>query len=262
MLFLHGIFGTGGNWRSFARKLCAARPRWGAVLVDLRKHGGSQGSELAPPHTLAACAGDLEELERALPGPVRGVLGHSFGGKVALAYVRARGTRPGLPHAFIVDSAPGARPGGRGSEDVLRLADALDAAAQAEYPSREAFVERLRGAGFSRELAGWQAMNLQAAVGGGGHFVFPLDLEALRELLADYFRQDLWPVVEAPPPGTTIHLLRGARSNVLSPEDQERARRLAALPGARVRYHVIADAGHFVHVDQPQRLLDLVCAAT
>src|SRR5438045_3613951 len=43
MLFLHGIFGTGGNWRTIARRWVALRPTWGAVLVDLRMHGRSQG---------------------------------------------------------------------------------------------------------------------------------------------------------------------------------------------------------------------------
>ena len=35
MLFLHGILGSGANWRTVARKIVAARPQWGAVLVDL-----------------------------------------------------------------------------------------------------------------------------------------------------------------------------------------------------------------------------------
>src|SRR5690606_41911913 len=41
MLFLHGILGRRSNWRSFSRRWVAARPGWGAVLVDLRGHGDS-----------------------------------------------------------------------------------------------------------------------------------------------------------------------------------------------------------------------------
>src|SRR4051812_16958788 len=80
VLFLHGLLGQGGNWRSFARRLNDALPRWGAVLVDLRMHGASQG--FLPPHDVFSAARDLAELEAALPGPVHAVLGHSFGGKV------------------------------------------------------------------------------------------------------------------------------------------------------------------------------------
>ena len=41
LLFLHGILGSGANWRSFARKILEPRPHWGALLVDLRMHGQS-----------------------------------------------------------------------------------------------------------------------------------------------------------------------------------------------------------------------------
>src|SRR5437879_732681 len=85
MLFLHGIFGRGGNWRTIAQRWVTAHPRWGAALVDLRMHGRSTG--IRGPHTVAAAARDLRALEERLAGGVRGVLGHSFGGKVALAYL-------------------------------------------------------------------------------------------------------------------------------------------------------------------------------
>ena len=34
MLFLHGILGSGPNWRTFAKQVVAERPDWGAVLED------------------------------------------------------------------------------------------------------------------------------------------------------------------------------------------------------------------------------------
>ena len=54
MFFLHGIFGSGANWRTFAKRFVEARPSWGAALVDLRMHGASQNC--APPHTIEAAA--------------------------------------------------------------------------------------------------------------------------------------------------------------------------------------------------------------
>ena len=57
LLVLHGILGSGVNWRTFAKRLVTARPEWGAVLVDLRMHGESQGAP--PPHTLASAAVDV-----------------------------------------------------------------------------------------------------------------------------------------------------------------------------------------------------------
>lgn len=112
LLLLHGIYGAGRNWGSVARRFVRARPAWSVVLVDLRSHGWSP--RLAP-HTVKACAEDLLRLEGTLEGTLEGpsqaVLGHSFGGKVALLYARMRTNGP--RQLWIVDSAPGAgRPGG------------------------------------------------------------------------------------------------------------------------------------------------------
>jgi esterase len=52
--------------------------------VDLRLHGGSTGFE--PPHTLGAAADDVDRLVEHLDFHAAAVMGHSFGGKVALLY--------------------------------------------------------------------------------------------------------------------------------------------------------------------------------
>ena len=49
MLVLHGILGSGGNFRTIARRLVAARPEYGFALVDLRHHGQSPGAGGGPP---------------------------------------------------------------------------------------------------------------------------------------------------------------------------------------------------------------------
>src|SRR5688572_17676276 len=77
LLMLHGIYGSGRNWGTIARRLVEARPEWGVLLVDLRNHGGSQG--FPPPHTLQASAADVDRLVEALDFHGAAVLGHSFG---------------------------------------------------------------------------------------------------------------------------------------------------------------------------------------
>ena len=112
MVFLHGILGSGANWRSFARRWVQGRKGWGAVLVDLRDHGDSRG--LPGPHTVAAAGADLvalaEAVTQARGGRVAAVLGHSFGGKVAIAaaeQLRAAGHE--LDELWIIDAPPGPR---------------------------------------------------------------------------------------------------------------------------------------------------------
>ncbi len=89
LFVLHGIYGAGRNWGTVARRLVRARPRWRCVLVDLRSHGRSPPLR---PHTLEACAEDLLRLEDRV-GAADGVLGHSFGGKVAMVWAGRVGER-------------------------------------------------------------------------------------------------------------------------------------------------------------------------
>ena len=252
ILFLHGILGSGGNWRTFARRLVAARPSWSAVLVDLRMHGQSQG--FGPPHTLAACADDLRRLEAELALPVAAVLGHSFGGKVALEYASRR---PDLELAWILDSSPGARPDARGSESTVRIVQLLETLPE-HFPTRESFIDYIVKSGTDRPIAMWLAMNLRTAPDGNG-YALRVELPALRALLDDYFARDEWPVIERESK-TRFHIVVGGRSTVLDEAERRRAEQLAS-ESERVRLHVIEGAGHWIHVDAPDALFDLVAAA-
>jgi esterase len=244
MLVLHGLLGRGSNWRTLTRALVEAHPDWGAVLVDLRMHGESLG--FGPPHTVEAAAEDLDGVAQVLPGPVEAVLGHSLGGKVALAWAAAR---KGLKHAFLLDTNPGPRPTGHGSEttqEVLCLLRGLPS----EWPSREAFVERVEALGQPVAMARWLAMNL-ARTGDG--FRVAVDLAAMEALLEDVFRRDDWGVLESPPPGLRFHFILGGRSRTVQGEDLERLERLAAA--GRLTLKVLEEAGHWVQVDEPQATL-------
>lgn len=103
---LHGIYGRGRNWAALARHLCVRRADWQSILIDLRLHG--QSPAFAPPHTVAACAEDVMRFEASAAREPRAVLGHSFGGKVALAFAARTDVRP--LQVWIIDSTPEARP--------------------------------------------------------------------------------------------------------------------------------------------------------
>lgn len=249
-LVLHGILGSKTNWRTLARRFAAARPEWAFVLVDLREHGASQG--LHPPHTLDAAAGDLAGLAAALDLPVRGVLGHSFGAKVALRFAA---DHPALSHLVVVDANPGARPDRRGSEASLAALDTLDAIG-AEWPTREAFLAAVMAAGHDRGMAAWLAMNLEHASAG---FRLRVDVAAVRSLLDGYFQADLWSVVEAAPAGRRTTLILGGASGVMDAPELARLDAVAARGGCEVV--VVPGAGHWVHVDAPDATVAAVVAA-
>ncbi len=254
MLFLHGVFGAGANWRSFARKFVnvAAPFGWGAVLVDLRLHGGSQAFVANPPQTVVAAASDLLALHDALPGPVEGVIGHSLGGKIALDYVRQRAGD--LDVAWVLDATPGARPTARGSESIATILDALTHAGPT-WASREAFIAEIEAAGVSRALGPWLAMNLRNV---DGHYALRLDLDAIRALLADYWVTDLWPVLEAPPGRVRTHVVVAGKSRVFDAAERERLARVAASSNGHVQAHTLENASHWLHVDDPDGLFALI----
>lgn len=246
MLVLHGILGTRSNWRGIARKVVTEAPEWGICLVDLRHHGDSR--DLEGPDTVEQCALDLFALE--LDAPIEGVMGHSFGGKVALRYAElARERGKPLQQAIIVDSTPSARPDGRGSQDTLGVVNMLGEMPR-RFSDRSAFIKYVTDTGRSQPLAAWLAMNLKRDEDGSQ--VLQTDVDAIKRLLADYFEQDAWPRIEGRGGAEHTHLVIGSKSEVLSPNDKARAHELSALPHVSV---TTLDAGHWVHAEAPDALI-------
>lgn len=248
VLFCHGILGRGANWRGFARGLLAELPGWGAILVDLRAHGGSRG--VPGPDSLEAAAADLFEVFDAYP--VKAVVGHSFGGKVALELSRHRA----IEQLFVVDSLPGARPDREGSEGTVRVVKMLRHA-PAFFVDRAAFQDYVTEMGFSKPLALWLSQNLDPIDDG---YELGLDIGRVEALLHDYFVTDLWPAIDPPPQATTAHLIIAGESTVFDAEDRDRAIDVAARHG-RVHVTVLAEADHWVHVDDPEGLTATIVEA-
>jgi glycosyltransferase involved in cell wall biosynthesis/pimeloyl-ACP methyl ester carboxylesterase len=245
VLFLHGFLGAGRNWGSIGRGLVDARPDWGVVLVDLRLHGKSQG--FAPPHTIASCAADVNSLLLHLGGREAVIVGHSFGGKVALA-----AARPGssvIRQVWVVDSTPER---GRTDAGADRLLAAL-ARMPASWTDRRAAVATIEEAGFEPTIAEWAATNLWKK---GNAYEWRFDLPSLELLLADFYREDLWSVVESPPHGVELVFLQASRNSILRDEAASRIARQEAT-GGRVRLFAV-EGGHWLNMSNPEKVLGLL----
>jgi esterase len=247
MIVLHGILGSGGNWRGIARKVTERRPEWGFLLVDLRNHGRSEHG--TPPHTIAACAEDVHALAAELGptlGTVTAIAGHSFGGKVALA-TRAFG---GMRQTWMFDSSPGARPDRAedSSETVAQLLALMEQLPRT-WAKREDFVAAVVAAGHAKPLAQWLAMNV---VPEGTGYALRLDLAAIHEMIADYLAQDLWASALDPAFGA-LELVIATRSHVVNAADRARV----APPPPHVHVELV-DAGHWLHIDAPAEIVELV----
>jgi esterase len=244
LLMLHGIYGSGRNWASLARRLVEARAEWGVLLVDLRLHGGSVG--FAGPHSLHAAAADVDRMVEHLDFHAAAVLGHSFGGKVALMYAQHHGDD--LRQVWVVDSTLEVREPSGSAWRIIEVVRSLPP----EFRSREEMVEGLERNGYPRPLGHWLAMNLERE---GDRFRWRLDWNGVEEMLRDYFRTDLWGVVETPPAGVEVHVVKATESDALegAVERIERAGR----ENGRTRLHHV-QGGHWLNSDNPDAVLDLL----
>jgi esterase len=242
MAVLHGIFGAGRHWLAVARAIARARPEWGLLLVDLRQHGSSLGFE--PPHTLERTAADLAALaaDRAIPA----VLGHSFGGKIAL--LRGRDDER-VEQVWVIDSTPEAREPGGGPWSVLRVLRAVPD----RYQDRDEAVARLVDHGIEDGIARWLTTNL---VWREDAYRWRLDPDDMEAMLLDFYRTDLWPMVEEPRPGLSLHFVRATGSSVLGAEAIGRIR-AAGERTHQVFLHEV-QGNHWLNADNPAALVDLI----
>jgi pimeloyl-ACP methyl ester carboxylesterase len=246
---LHGILGFGVNWRTFAQRLVSDLPDWEVILVDMRNHGDS-GSPPGP-HDLESTAADLDRLARRLGRHPAAMLGHSFGGKVALTYAR---NHPGeLEQVWVLDVAPGVSD--RQQQNGASVTAVLDAAERVslDVPRRGLIVDALIGDGMPERIARWLGTNLRRA---GGGYAWRFDLAGVREMMRSFRSTDFWPFVESRPDGLEIHIVRAADSDVWSDGELAQLERVGRSGAAHV--HVLSDAGHWLHTDNPRGLEEMV----
>lgn len=246
LVMLHGIYGRGRNWLGIARGLIAARPEYACWLVDLPHHGSSgPGAHGDTVHGLAQDVG--EWLAHAHVSPTA-ILGHSYGGKVALAMAAAAPETP--LQVWVIDSTPEVKPPSGSAYDMLRVIRDLPP----RFHSREAAQTALVDHGYTVGVAQWMSTNL---VRDGESFRWQLDFDAMERLLLDFFATDLWAVIEQPSPRHDIHILKASESSAITPEA---VRRIEAAAGERVHLHHAA-GGHWIHAERPEVVTALLVQA-
>ncbi|KAK3166043.1 hypothetical protein QOZ80_1AG0040810 [Eleusine coracana subsp. coracana] len=269
---LHGLLGSGRNWRSFSRTLAselhnhAPSDEWRMFLVDLRNHGRSAGTKgIVPPHDMSTAAKDLANLVKA-----RGwawpdvVVGHSMGGKVALDFVEScshgvYGESAVLPkQLWVLDSVPGEVKTDNSDGEVEKVLQTL-ASLPSSLPSRKWVVDHMLSLGFSKSLSEWIGSNLKKD---NEHVTWAFDLQAAIDMFNSYRERDYWPLLEHPPKGLEIAIVQAERSDRWDPSDVQRLKALSRREGkpdaGKVSLHVLPNSGHWVHVDNPKGLLEIM----
>lgn len=248
---LHGILGSGRNWRAFARRMVERCPSWRVVLVDLRGHGDSHGTK--PPHTLDAAVDDLEALAFHRGEPPALVVGHSFGGKVAMTWAtRANASPRGF---WALDATPWAIEADGIADDVVRVITQVRSM-RPPFASHEQIRGAFLQAGFSEMLAGWMTTNVERASDG---LRWRFDLEVVDALLRDYARTDLMERLRRG--AAKVDIVRAGRSDRWDSARLEELENIASTSEGRVSIHLLPEAGHWVHVDDPEGTLRLLVTA-
>jgi pimeloyl-ACP methyl ester carboxylesterase len=243
LVLLHGFLGSARNLSTLARGLAERRGDLDVVALDLTGHGASPPLPAAADSTTLAT--DVLTSARALGlrAPLA-LVGHSLGGRVAL---RAAALEPAtIATVTLLDISPGPLDAGDGTERVL----AAVLRAPDTFASRGQARTVLLTTGLAPDLADWLLLNLEVA---GDTYRWRIDRAALAGLHARIAREDLWPAVESPR-DWTLRCVRGAASPYVSDRD---ARRLAA---AGCPVITIEGAGHFLHVERPQAVVEAVAA--
>ncbi|KAI7991350.1 Protein ABHD11 [Camellia lanceoleosa] len=265
-VLLHGILGSRKNWGTFARRLAQEFPMWQFLLVDLRCHGDSTAIKKRGPHTVASAALDILKLLGQLRLTPRVVVGHSFGGKVALSMLDQTPKPLARPvRVWVLDATPGkVRAGGDGDDRPFELISFLRTLPK-EVASKKDLVDSLVREGFSKDVAQWVVTNLRQSSTSGSSpssFSWVFDLNGIAEMYESYEETNLWKIVEDVPRGVHVNFLKAERSlHRWALEDLQRihtAEELAADEGGGVEMHVLEDAGHWVHADNPDGLFKIL----
>jgi pimeloyl-ACP methyl ester carboxylesterase len=233
------------------------------VAVDLRGHGDS--GRLSSGHVWLATSLDLVLLARQLGGgrPV-GLVGHSFG--AGLSMFTASVWPEVIPWVVNLDGLGGGGGDGDGPPDDWDLAeDVVRSFASAErtllspprrYASRADMVERRAGVNHRLPRAWVEHLVLHGAVETEGGWEWKADPVFRTGFPGDWDAEyDEAERAERVP--FPVLVLTGAEDDTWSDHTPEVvARRVAGIPGAR--HEVVADAGHYVHIEQPEVVLESI----
>lgn len=285
--FLHGILGNKKNWRTPAKTFLQQRPEFTAISLDHRGHGGSiamnaTSTEVEPekPLTVATCANDMIDLFHYNSefqdnfnsySPPSVVCAHSFGGKVALEYLRqcADLALPKPQVTWVLDCLPGPYNRDADQDDRQQSVSVVMHAlleAPVVFDSRSQAVDYLLSHGIGMAIANWLANGMKEEVSTGSFshefdgrkFRFGFDIYTVKHLFEDFCELDMWDLLESfDQQDGLINFVRAGKNKAWSPEILQRFDDLSSK-NPNIQLFYMPHVGHWLHSEDMLGLLKII----
>lgn len=235
LLILHGLFGSSKNWQSLAKQFAEKST---VYSVDLRNHGNSFHDGQMNYEVMAE---DLDALINYLDLKSYSIIGHSMGGKVAMLY--ALRYRHNISKLVVADIAPVDY-----QHSHMELIDPILSVDLDQVSSRAQVDKALASDINDPMLRGFLLQNLGRD---GDSWYWKVNWPAIR--------QHMNSLVEFPPvvddsSNIPALFIRGENSDYI---DDHGIKAIKQTFG-NVRIETMNNAGHWLHVEQPQRFVSLV----
>ena len=233
LIIVHGLFGSGRNWRAIAKRLSAGRQ---VITIDMRNHGDSFWHD---DHSYDDLADDLARILSQIGGAVD-ILGHSMGGKAAM--VLALRNPPNLNRLIVADIAPVAY-----SHTQLTNVEIMQNLDIAAITRRSEADEMLKGQIPDTATRAFLVQNLELSEAGNR---WRLNLDALARNMIKIMG---FPEITGAFHNDTL-FVKGGLSDYILPQHMEKIETL--FPNFTVQN--IDGAGHWVHAEAPRPFLEAV----
>jgi esterase len=233
VVLLHGLFGAARNFGAIQRAVAA---RYRVVALDMRNHGDSPH---APDMRYPTLAADVRETLQSLGIEKAAVVGHSMGGKAAMAMALRWPDQVG--RLLVADIAPVNYQHGNDT-----IADAMAAIPLTASLTRAAADAALTDAVPRPDIRAFLLQNLR--FGASPHWRI-----GLHEIAAAIPDLEGWIDLPGSYAGPSV-FVTGANSDYVRPEHRPIIR--TQFPTAR--FVAIKNAGHWVHADNPAGFLSVL----
>ena len=230
LVVLHGLFGSGDNWRSIAQK--HLQKDFDVYLVDQRNHGRSFHHD---EHDYTALAQDVIGLLDALDLQRVTLLGHSMGGKTAMRVAQLAEAR--LSKLIVADIAPRAY-----EHSHSKIIEAMKALPVTTATSRKELETFMKTRLSDPVLTGFLLKSVERLE--NGHYRWRINLPAIEAGYNDIIG---WNNIEAPLKLPTLFVAGGASSYIRVDDEP-----LIHTQFENVEISEIPNAGHWLHYQAPK----------